>query len=337
MQGVARFEGKSTLYTWLFRIAINLAISHRRSNHTGRPVSLDGDREEEADSVNRQAAGLHRQLAQKTEDDPAITAERQMEYERLQAALARLDPEFKAVIILRDVEECDYDQIAAILDVPVGTIKIAALPGTYRSAGSPEVTRSTAGILPAPYRRHLACTIVVQAVRLHRTQPAAPGCHSGVLMSNNQEELQQRIAAYIDGELSPADAARLEVYLANTDPALADRIVGMVADKVQLRALPRPKAPADITTHIMEQIGAQTASSMIPIAPRPTPGGNPVVPSPRDSRWSWADLRILWPDSVLRPRPNPTWTNNTSPIPQTPVAIATPLDESTFKTKPPGR
>jgi len=46
-----------------------------------------------------------------------------MEYERLQLALARLDPDFKAVIVLRDVEECDYDQIAAILEVPVGTIK----------------------------------------------------------------------------------------------------------------------------------------------------------------------------------------------------------------------
>ena len=46
-----------------------------------------------------------------------------MEYERLQVAMARLDPDFKAVIVLRDVEECDYDQMAAILDVPVGTIK----------------------------------------------------------------------------------------------------------------------------------------------------------------------------------------------------------------------
>ena len=38
-------------------------------------------------------------------------------------ALAALDPEFKAVIVLRDVEECDYEQIAAILEVPVGTVK----------------------------------------------------------------------------------------------------------------------------------------------------------------------------------------------------------------------
>ena len=123
MQGVARFEGKSALYTWLFRIAVNLALSHRRSNQYRAAVSLDEDRGEEDGSVNRQAAGLRRQLAQDTEDDPALSAERRMEYERLMAALADLDPEFKAVIVLRDVEECDYDQIAAILEVPVGTGK----------------------------------------------------------------------------------------------------------------------------------------------------------------------------------------------------------------------
>jgi RNA polymerase sigma-70 factor, ECF subfamily len=123
MQGVARFEGKSALYTWLFRIAVNLAISHRRSNQYRASVSLEGDHEDEENSVNRQAAGLRRQLTQETEDDPALSAERRMEYERLMAALAALDPEFKAVIVLRDVEECDYDQIAAILEVPVGTVK----------------------------------------------------------------------------------------------------------------------------------------------------------------------------------------------------------------------
>jgi RNA polymerase sigma-70 factor, ECF subfamily len=123
MQGVGRFEGKSTLYTWLFRIAVNLAISHRRANQYRATVSLDAGREEEEGHVNRQAAGLQRQLSQETEDDPAIMAERQMEYERLQLALARLDPDYKAVIVLRDVEECDYDQMAAILEVPLGTIK----------------------------------------------------------------------------------------------------------------------------------------------------------------------------------------------------------------------
>jgi RNA polymerase sigma-70 factor, ECF subfamily len=123
MQGMARFEGKSGLYTWLFRIAVNLAISHRRSNQYRSSVSLEEDHEEDDGSVNRQAAGLRRQLAQDTEDDPAESADRRLEHERLTAALAALDPEFRAVIVLRDIEECDYDQMSAILEVPVGTIK----------------------------------------------------------------------------------------------------------------------------------------------------------------------------------------------------------------------
>src|SRR5512140_3894346 len=73
-------------------------------------------------------------------------------------------------------------------------------------------------------------------------------------MQELPEELQQRIAAYVDGELSPAEAARLEVYLANTDPALANNVVGMLADNVQVRALPRRRAPGDLSGRIMEQI-----------------------------------------------------------------------------------
>ena len=122
MQGLSTFEGKSSLYTWLFRIAVNLALSHRRASRYRSALSLELGRDEE-DGVNQQASGLRRQLEQDTEDDPARTAERTMEYERLIAAIAGLDGEFRAVIVLRDVEECDYEQIAEILDVPIGTVK----------------------------------------------------------------------------------------------------------------------------------------------------------------------------------------------------------------------
>lgn len=122
MQNVAKFEGKSSLYTWLFRIAVNLAISHRRSSVYRQAVSLDGD-PEESDAVNQQAAGLRRSLAQDTELDPAEEASMRMDHQRILNALASLDAEFRAVIVLRDVESCDYEQIAEIIDVPVGTIK----------------------------------------------------------------------------------------------------------------------------------------------------------------------------------------------------------------------
>jgi len=73
-------------------------------------------------------------------------------------------------------------------------------------------------------------------------------------MKENSEELEARIAAYIDGELPPAEAARLEVFLANTDPALAQQIIGMIAEKHAVRSLPKPPAPEDLAGRIMEQI-----------------------------------------------------------------------------------
>ena len=122
MQNVARFEGKSTLYTWLFRIAVNLSISHRRSRTYRDAQSLDTE-EDSGEGVNRQAASLRRQLSQDTEADPALSAECRMEHERLIRALSTLEPEFRAAIVLRDIEDCDYEQMAAILEVPVGTVK----------------------------------------------------------------------------------------------------------------------------------------------------------------------------------------------------------------------
>lgn len=73
-------------------------------------------------------------------------------------------------------------------------------------------------------------------------------------MSNLPEDLQERIAAYIDGVLSPAEAARLEVFLANTDPALAQQVIEMVGNKGMLRLAPKPLAPRDLSARVMEQI-----------------------------------------------------------------------------------
>ncbi|MCL2649266.1 MAG: sigma-70 family RNA polymerase sigma factor [Phycisphaerales bacterium] len=121
MQNVARFEGKSSLYTWLFRIAVNLSISHRRSRSYRDAVSLDAA--ESAGELDQQASSLRQQLAQGTEGDPAANAALHLEHERLVRALSQLEPELRAVIVLRDIEDCGYEQMAAILEVPVGTVK----------------------------------------------------------------------------------------------------------------------------------------------------------------------------------------------------------------------
>ena len=80
------------------------------------------------------------------------------------------------------------------------------------------------------------------------------GCCGVGVMSETSEELEARIAAYIDGQLPSAEAARLEVFLANTDPQLAEQIIGMLADCHRLRSLPRGVAPADLAGRVMEQV-----------------------------------------------------------------------------------
>src|ERR1035437_4217130 len=77
-------------------------------------------------------------------------------------------------------------------------------------------------------------------------------------MTETREELEARIAAYIDGQLPAPEAARLEVFLANTDPQLAEQIIGMLSDRHRLRTLPRPAAPSDLAVHVMEQVERAT-------------------------------------------------------------------------------
>lgn len=113
LQNLPRFEGRSGFYTWLFRIAMNLAISHRRRER--RPtLSLSHPDETDAGPPQPHSA---------LESDPASITERDELHRRLERALAELDEEFRAAVILKDVEELDYATIAEILDVPVGTVK----------------------------------------------------------------------------------------------------------------------------------------------------------------------------------------------------------------------
>ena len=118
MQNIGGFEGKSSLYTWLFRIGVNLSLTHRRAGKYRHTTSIHPHPE---GSLNRQAASLR--LAQQTEPDPALDAETHMEHTRLLENLAALPSDLRAIIILRDIEECDYEEIGTILNLPAGTVK----------------------------------------------------------------------------------------------------------------------------------------------------------------------------------------------------------------------
>jgi len=113
LEGIGKFQGRSKFYTWVFRIAVNLAISHRRTAARQTQISLDTVHKESPGS-NGSAAG---------NDDVSRRAEQRELHERLEAALQQLDDEFRAAVVLKDIEDLDYASIAEILDVPVGTVK----------------------------------------------------------------------------------------------------------------------------------------------------------------------------------------------------------------------
>ena len=114
------FRGKSAFYTWIFRIATNMSISHRRKSARRTAISLD-------DPVSREGDGSGTSLGRLVRDerapDPAAGPMAKETQELLARALAALEAEARAAVVLRDVEQFDYQQIADVLEVPVGTVK----------------------------------------------------------------------------------------------------------------------------------------------------------------------------------------------------------------------
>lgn len=106
------FRGRCGFFTWMFRIAANVTLSHRRRRGP-RLVSQvpDGD-----SLVTQHAEGPR-------DGDGFDAVEREETRRRLEAALARIDEEFRIVVVLKDVEEMDYAAIADMLGLPLGTVK----------------------------------------------------------------------------------------------------------------------------------------------------------------------------------------------------------------------
>lgn len=103
------FRGTSAFYTWLYRIAFNLAMSHARKGR--KATSLD--------SI-KALAGDEPMDGQPTAETGALMQERA---ELVHAALAELNLEHRQIIVLREIDGLSYDEIAEILSVPVGTVR----------------------------------------------------------------------------------------------------------------------------------------------------------------------------------------------------------------------
>jgi RNA polymerase sigma-70 factor (ECF subfamily) len=108
-RSLAAFRGESALKTWLFRIALNLAINLGRSRAAHPSETRDFER------MPARGAG-------ESEGGEAGLARGETE-RRVRDAIDRLAPRQRQVVILRIYEELKFGEIAELLECPVGTVK----------------------------------------------------------------------------------------------------------------------------------------------------------------------------------------------------------------------
>jgi len=115
------FRGDARLTTWMTRIAMNASISHLRKRKLRKTVSLN--QPPAGSDAEAGGSSLASRLPDERELGPASCVQHHESLDQLQRAIAELDDDQRAVLVLRDVEELDYHQIARTLDLPVGTVK----------------------------------------------------------------------------------------------------------------------------------------------------------------------------------------------------------------------
>jgi len=121
-RNVGSFRGDSSLKTWIYRIAVNEARNHRRwfGRHRKQEVGLEAGM--------GQANGCLDWLT----DPGRSPLEQTLDHETqalIEAALGELNPNFRAALVLREIEGLSYEEIAEILEISLGTVKSRILRG----------------------------------------------------------------------------------------------------------------------------------------------------------------------------------------------------------------
>lgn len=103
------FQRNSAFYTWLYRIAFNTAVSRQRRKRVA--TSVDNSREQTGDEPIDRGESPHQPM------------ERQETVGQVQAALAALSEEHREILILREMEDFEYEEISSALQINVGTVR----------------------------------------------------------------------------------------------------------------------------------------------------------------------------------------------------------------------
>ncbi|MBL8626903.1 MAG: sigma-70 family RNA polymerase sigma factor [Myxococcales bacterium] len=114
-RGLASFDGRADFFTWLYRIAINTALNRLRSGRRTRALADAGAAEVAQLGGKPEDLGTPRYAP---DEQAALTQEVRTTLE----AVAALSPTLRVTLLLATVEGLSHKQIAAVLDVPEGTV-----------------------------------------------------------------------------------------------------------------------------------------------------------------------------------------------------------------------
>ena len=119
-RGMRRFNGGSSLKTWVYRIAVHEASNRKRwwFRHKAREISI----EPEPGAEGGNGLGLATRLVDRGETPLENIALQQLKA-RVESELRRLDEPFRTAIILREIEELSYEEISEVMQTSLGTVK----------------------------------------------------------------------------------------------------------------------------------------------------------------------------------------------------------------------
>jgi RNA polymerase sigma-70 factor (ECF subfamily) len=121
-RNIQSFRCDSSLKTWIYRITVNEARNHRRwfCRHKKQEVGIEPDAGETHGCIDH--------LTDPGRSPLELTLDHETQ-EIVEAALAELNPNFRAALVLREIEGLSYEEIAEILEISLGTVKSRILRG----------------------------------------------------------------------------------------------------------------------------------------------------------------------------------------------------------------
>jgi len=120
VENLSSYDGRSKLSTWIIRVTMNAALSHLRREKTRDARSLETGGRIEVEGGPSETRTLP--LASR-EPSPLQSVQQDQQRTLVLRALEALDADTRGILVLRDMHDMDYQQLAEALDVPIGTVK----------------------------------------------------------------------------------------------------------------------------------------------------------------------------------------------------------------------